>query len=144
MPARGRRAPLGTVAPMDAPTRARLRAALSQRFDWLSDTAFGPAAVEAGECDGCGAEARMVMTCGPGAGPYLGRQCLVEAGDDAYCDGHADQVRKALQYVAALPDDADLIARVWWVATGEVQVRWEDAQLAERLLELPVAAAGES
>lgn len=107
---------------MDAEARTRLRTALRQRYPWVADTERGPAAVEAGECDHCGAEARLVMVCGPGAGQYLGRRCLQELGADAWCDGHADDAAGAMSWAAALEDEADVVARLWWVATGEVRL----------------------
>ena len=129
---------------MDAPTRAQLRTALSSRFDWLTDPRFGPTAVEAGECDACGAEARMVTTCGPGVEQYLGRRCLTELGSTAYCDGHDDEARAALAYVGGLPNEADLIARIWWVSTGEVRFQPADTDLAERVLGLPATTGAAS
>lgn len=129
---------------MDAPTRARLRTALSQRYGWLTDTQFGPAAVEAGECDACGAEARLIATCGPGMEQYLGRRCLTDRATDAFCDGHADEAAAAVDYVSALPGDADLIARIWWVSTGEVGFQPGDARIAENILSLPAAASSDA
>lgn len=86
----------------------------------MSDRAWGPGAVEAGECDGCGAEARLVMTCGPGAEVFLGRRCATSAGADAWCAGHSDQAEDALKWLEDLPAEADTVARLYWVATGEV------------------------
>lgn len=100
--------------------RRSLGAALRARYPWVADTAWGPAAVEAGECDGCGAEARLVQTCGPGTGQYLGRACAGHAGVEAWCAGHAEEARAALAWLAVLPAEADVVARLWWVSTGEV------------------------
>lgn len=107
-----------------------LRAALRARYAWIDDTEVGPRAVEAGECDRCGAEARLVQPCGPpprdvpGAGPdwALGRRCAAELGVDAWCAGHERDARAALDALAALPAEADDVARLWWVATGEVRI----------------------
>lgn len=118
--------------------RQRLRAALRERYPWLGSVDVGPQAVEAGECDRCGAEARLVETCGPIAWQYLGRRCAAELADDAWCDGHAEQADSALRWLARLPDEADTVARLWWVATGEVTL--DPALVTERVeaLELRV------
>ena len=119
---------------MDAATRRQLRAALTARFAWVTDGDVGPAAVEAGECDRCGQEARLVMTCGPAAWRYLGRTCVRTLGTAAWCDGHADTAITAAAALAALPAEADTVARLWWVATGEValdpRLRQDMARLA--------------
>lgn len=117
---------------MDAVQRRGLRAAIEKRYPWVAGGDLGPAAVEAGECDVCGAEARLITTCGPGAYRYLGRRCTATLGDQAWCDGHADEARDAAAWVAALPPEADVVARLWWVATGEIGVdprlqrQWRD------------------
>lgn len=59
----------------------------------------------------------MVQTCGPGGGEY-GREC---AREEDWCDGHADEAADALAWLRALPPDADQIAYLWWLATGEVR-----------------------
>ena len=133
----------GPAAPGPA-ARARLRAALLARHPWLGDADVGPRAVEAGECDRCGAEARLVETCGPGVAVALGRRCALRIGVDAWCAGHADDARAALDRLAALPAGADDAARLWWVATGEVRL---DPDLPGRLARLglpagPVAGPG--
>lgn len=111
-----------TSEPLDRDARRRLQAALREVHPWLADTEHGPQAVEAGECDRCGNEARLVMTCGPVAWHRIGRRCASELGVDAWCDGHRDDAEAALAWVAALPDEADDAARLWWVATGEVRL----------------------
>lgn len=78
---------------------------------------YGPRHVEAGECERCGEEARLVDTCGPGP-RYLGRRCAAE---EDWCDGHGEEATEALRWLAALPPEADDVARLWWVATGEVR-----------------------
>lgn len=123
--------------PIDKPA---LRQALRARHPWLQATEHGPQAVDAGECDRCGAEARLVPTCGPIAWAALGRRCTIELGEEAWCDGHADRAASTLAWLAALPAAADDVARLWWVATGEVRV--DPALLAAaRRLELPLAEA---
>jgi hypothetical protein len=111
-----------------------LRRVLLARYPWLGEVDHGPQSVEAGECDRCGAEARMVAPCGPppsdraagdrGIGPdwALGRRCAAELDVDGWCDGHEDEALAALRWLAGLPDEADEVARLWWVATGEVRV----------------------
>lgn len=101
--------------------KAALRAALRARHPWLEATEMGPRAVEAGECDRCGAEARLVTTCGPGP-LHLGRRCAARLGTAAWCEGHVDDARQALDWLARLPPEADEAARLWWVATGEVRL----------------------
>lgn len=107
----------------------RLRAALLARYPWLAATDLGPQAVSAGECDRCAAEARLVAPCGPPPpdlrarpGPEwgLGRRCTLELGDDVWCGGHAAEGEEARAWLARLPPEADTVARLWWVATGEV------------------------
>ena len=106
---------------------------MAQRWPWVNDGELGPSAVEAGECDGCGAEARVVATCGPSAERYLGRRCVAARGVGAWCDGHADEAAAAVAWTAALPREADDIARLWWVATGEVRL---DPRLRQELVAL--------
>jgi hypothetical protein len=113
-----------------------LRRALLARYPWVDDVEHGPRSVEAGECDACGAEARLVQPCGPpppsrlgsrsrgAVGPDwgLGRRCAAELGVDGWCHGHEAEAEAALAWLAALPAEADDVARLWWVATGEVRV----------------------
>jgi hypothetical protein len=110
------------VTRLDAARRRELRAALVARHPWVDGAEVGPRAVEAGECDRCGAEARLVTTCGPTRWAALGRRCAAEVGEQAWCDGHADDARRWLAQLARLPPEADLVARLWWVATGEVRM----------------------
>ncbi|HVM00015.1 MAG TPA: hypothetical protein VM324_12050 [Egibacteraceae bacterium] len=110
-----------------------LRQTLRARYPWLADTDRGPQAVDAGECDRCGAEARLVATCGPVAWAALGRRCARRLAAGAWCDGHADEAAGALAWLAALPDEADDVARLWWVATGEVRLSPALAAAARRL-----------
>jgi hypothetical protein len=109
--------------------RAGLRRALRRRYPWLDAEDIGPRAVTAGECDGCGAEPRMVQPCGPppagrAVGPdwALGIRCALGAGVDGWCSGHEEQAEAALARLALLPPEADMVARLWWVATGEVRM----------------------
>jgi hypothetical protein len=127
-------------------TYAALRAALLSRYPWVGCTDIGPQSVVAGECDRCGAEARMVAPCGPPpegvvgvrADWALGRRCALECGPDTWCAGHEAQARHALVWLAALPYEADDVARLWWVATGEVRIDNELLRCARQLaLPLP-------
>jgi hypothetical protein len=102
--------------------RARLRRALAARHTWVAHPDLGPRAVDAGECERCGAEARLVTTCGPGMARMLGRRCAAQLGEEAWCAGHLDDARQALRWLAGLPPEADAVARLWWVATGEVRL----------------------
>ena len=123
---------------MDRTRRAALSQVLRQRFPTLvGGDEFGPEAVEAGECDRCGTEPRLVMTCGPGPAVYLGRRCATAAGVDAWCAGHADDARRALVWLHELPPQSDAAARLWWVATGEVRLDPEFVAGLCRRLELP-------
>lgn len=116
-----------------------LREVLRTRYPWLDETDVGPRSVEAGECDRCQAEARMVEPCGPLpdlAVPAtrdwaLGRRCVAELGDDAWCDGHLAEGAAVRRWLARLPGEADDVARLWWVATGEVRL---DPELVHRLV----------
>lgn len=99
--------------------RAGLREALRQRWPWVADPDVGPSSVEAGECDRCGAEPRLVETCGPAPHRYLGRRCATY---DDWCDGHRDDAAAALAWLAERTDEDDEVARLWWLATGEVRL----------------------
>lgn len=103
--------------PPGVPPKAELRESLRGAHPWLDDDRFGPRNVNAGTCDRCGAEPRLVLTCGPSGGEY-GRRCAAE---DDWCDGHVDEAAEALAWLAALPEDADEIAWLWWLSTGEVR-----------------------
>ena len=103
--------------PAGVPPKAELRAALLREHAWLAHEAFGPRNVVAGDCDRCAAEARLVQTCGPSGGSY-GRRCAVE---DDWCEGDAGEAAEALRWLAALPDDADEVAYLWWLSTGELR-----------------------
>ena len=123
--------------------RAALRRLLRERYPFVAETDHGPQAVAAGECDRCGHEPRMVQPCGPPpadlSGPAtpdwaLGRRCAVAAGVEGWCDGHADEAAEAIAWLEALPADADDIARLWWIATGEVRATPDAARRARALL----------
>lgn len=127
------------MTPLDAARRRELRATLLARHPWVDDVEVGPRAVEAGECDRCGAEARLVTTCGPTRWASLGRRCAAEVGDRAWCDGHADEGRRRLAHLDRLPPEADAVARLWWVATGEVRL---DPAAVEPLIVHALPAGG--
>lgn len=123
--------------------RPALRQALRRAHPWLESTDLGPQAVSAGECDACHEEARLVQPCGPPpslvatATPdwALGRGCATAAGVDGWCAGHEEEAAEALAWLAALPADADRIARLWWLATGEVRPDPELVNQARALLD---------
>lgn len=131
------RLPPPYAAAMDRHQRARLLLALSQRYPWATDARWGPRAVEAGECDSCGAEPRLVLTCGPGPEVFLGRRCAAQAGAQGWCAGHDDEAATALAWLEELPAEADTVARLYWVATGEVGVAREQVDRDLRALALP-------
>ncbi len=120
--------------------RRALRRELLAAYPFLSRTDAGPQAVEAGECDRCGEEPRLVQPCGPPpgdlprpAGPdwALGRRCALAAGVDGWCDGHVEEAEEVLGWLGGLPATTDDVARLWWVATGEVRP-WPGWQAAAR------------
>jgi hypothetical protein len=127
------------VIALDASTRRALRVALVERYPWIDDAQVGPQAVEAGECDRCGREARLVTTCGPTSWAALGRACALEVGAGAWCDGHSEQARSWLRWLTALPAEVDAVARLWWVATGEVRL---DPAAVEPLLRAALPERG--
>ena len=103
--------------PEGVPPKQELREALTRAHPWLDHDAYGPRNVVAGDCDRCHAEARLVETCGPGGGSY-GRRCATE---DDWCEGHAAEAADALRWLHGLPDEADDVAYLWWLATGEIR-----------------------
>jgi hypothetical protein len=124
-----------------------LREVLRERYPWVDDPDIGPRAVEAGECDRCQAEARLVEPCGPlpdlavpaGRDWALGRRCVAELGDEAWCDGHRDEGAAVRRWLARLPEEADDVARLWWVATGEARLDPEAVRVLRRRVGLPPA-----
>lgn len=101
---------------------------------------MGPRSVTAGECDRCGAEPRVVATCGPVPWRSLGRRCAADVGTDAWCEGHREDGERHLAWLARLPDEADAVVRLWWVATGEVRL---DAQPQRTQLTAELLGTGE-
>lgn len=126
-----------------------LRETLRARYPWLDETDVGPRSVEAGECDRCQAEVRLVEPCGPlpelavpaSRDWALGRRCVIELGGDAWCDGHRAEGVAARRWLARLPEEADDVARLWWVATGEVQLDPEVVRHLTVRLGLPASSA---
>jgi hypothetical protein len=79
--------------------------------------------VDAGDCDRCGADPRMVSGCGPAGGRALCPACVVDLGvGEVWCDGHRDEGQDALAWLARLPADWAAVVRLWWIATGEVRM----------------------
>ena len=105
---------------LDRADRRRLRSALSSAVPWTRRGDVGPRAVDAGQCDRCDDRPRLVPTCGPVAWRALCRDCVLEVGLDAWCDGHADDGREVLTWAADLPPWWGEASVLWWVATGEV------------------------
>jgi hypothetical protein len=99
-----------------------LMAALRAHYPWLDRADVGPRAVEAGECDRCGHEARLAETCGPSPHRYIGRLCAARLGHEAWCEGHRERAEEHLRWLAELPPEADDVARLWWIATGEIRL----------------------
>lgn len=105
---------------VDRADRRQLRSALSSAAPWLTRGDVGPRAVDAGQCDRCEQRPRLVPTCGPVAWRALCRACVLDVGLDAWCDGHADDGRDVLAWVADLPAWWGDAVVLWWVTTGEV------------------------
>ncbi len=116
-----------------------LREALRAHYPWLDRDDLGPRAVEAGECDRCGKEARFVPTCGPTPYRALGRRCALRLGPQAWCAGHDEDAEEALHWLRDLPGEADDVARLWWVATGEARL---DLAMVSRSPALAEVVAG--
>jgi hypothetical protein len=81
----------------------------------------GPQAVEAGPCDRCGQQPRLLPTCGPSGGVAVCRGCAAALGDDGWCAGHREEGAAARAWAATLPDRWAELVTWWWVATGEVR-----------------------
>lgn len=60
--------------------------------------------------------------CGPAGPGAVCVACALDLGLGLWCDGHVETGRAALSAVAALPPEWDVVARLWWVATGEVRL----------------------
>lgn len=107
---------------MDVTARRELRAALLAVEPWLDTTELGPRAVDAGACDRCQDLPRLLPTCGPTPWRGLCRSCAEVVGLDAWCEGHRAEGEAALAWAHELPDHWDLVATLWWIATGEVRL----------------------
>lgn len=101
--------------------RRTLRRVVAEMAPWTTDPDTGPAAVDAGECDRCGADPRWVTTCGAQPWPAICRDCLLELGPEAFCDGHREEALGHVAAARALPDDWATITRLAWIASGEVR-----------------------
>lgn len=106
---------------LDRAGRRRLRSALSTAAPWLLDPGIGPTTVDAGSCDRCGEQPRVVATCGPAPARTLCAACVLEVGDAGWCAGHRDVAAHARSWAGRVPAGwADLVV-LWWIATGEVR-----------------------
>lgn len=101
--------------------RRQLRRVVAEVAPWTTDPDTGPAAVDAGECDRCGDQPRWVVTCGAQPWRQICRDCVLELGTTAFCDGHRDDALAHIATARAMPDDWATITRLAWVARGEVQ-----------------------
>lgn len=101
--------------------RRDLLALLVDHHPWLADDDLGPAAVDAGPCDRCGRDPRLVPPCGPVPWRGLCRDCVLEVGTAAFCAGHADEADDLLARARALPATWATLVRLAWVARGEVR-----------------------
>ena len=128
-----------TAGPTTADERRALSAALVAVAPWTADTEAGPRAVDAGQCDRCGDQPRLLPTCGPVGWRALCRDCALAVDVDGWCEGHLDDAERLLAWAEQLPawwGDAVVLA---WVASGEVA--W-DATLGVRPdVPAPVRAA---
>ncbi len=109
--------------------RRELLGLLVARQPWLADDDLGPAAVDAGPCDRCAVDPRLVPPCGPVPWRGLCRDCVLTVGTGAFCAGHADEADDLLARARALPPTWATLVRLTWVARGEV--RADPAFLAE-------------
>lgn len=119
-----------------------MREAVRSTYPWVDLTDRGPRSVEAGECDRCGAEPRLLATCGPVSWTALCRSCALELGHVAWCEGHADVAAGLLAWARGLPAEWPTVCRVWWVATGEVRLAHLGTAAAARLGPDVAAALG--
>jgi hypothetical protein len=100
--------------------RRALRHALLEAEPWLRATDVGPASVDAGPCDRCGDAPRLLPTCGPAGHVALCRDCALDLGDEAWCEGHAAEGDEARRWAAELPGSWAQTVTLWWFATGEL------------------------
>jgi hypothetical protein len=117
---------------MDRTTRQQLRISLLAVAPWLAATDVGPQAVEAGRCETCDVQPRVVPTCGPGAPGAVCRDCALDLGDEGWCEGHRATGEAARAWASTLPDRwADLVI-AWWVTTGEVRAAdaWSELDIS--------------
>lgn len=48
--------------------------------------------------------------------------CAVEVGGDGWCDGHEADGARYRAWAAGLPHEWPTVVRLWWAATGELDV----------------------
>jgi hypothetical protein len=101
--------------------RRALRRALLAAEPWLGATEVGPASVDAGSCDRCGALPRVIPTCGPAGHAALCRDCALAVGPGGWCDGHRQEGEEARRWAASLPSSWPRTVVLWWFSTGELR-----------------------
>lgn len=77
--------------------------------------------MEAGSCDRCGQQPRLLATCGPDAPGAVCRDCALNIGEHGWCDGHHAEGALDRRWAAALPERWGDAVVLWWIATGEVR-----------------------
>lgn len=134
-----------TADPHPLATRGRRRDLLALLVDhhpWLADDDLGPAAVDAGPCDRCDVEPRLVTPCGPVPWRGLCRDCVLEVGTAAFCAGHGDQADDLLVRARDLPATWATLVRMTWVARGEIRADRDFLAAATTTLRTTPAVAG--
>jgi hypothetical protein len=109
------------VTTTGAVDRHALRRALLEAEPWLAATEVGPANVDAGTCDRCSEQPRLLPTCGPTGHAALCRDCALALGEEAWCEGHAEAGAAARRWAAELPASWAQTVVLWWFATGELR-----------------------
>lgn len=117
--------------------KAELRRTLLAANPWLEADDVGPRSVDAGVCDRCASAPRLIETCGPSAFTAVCRPCLVELGDEAWCDGHRAHGAAVREWESRLPRWWGEVTVLWWVATGELTLDPRFAAHVDAVLRQP-------
>lgn len=99
-----------------------LRQLIRDRLPWVTDTQVGPTTIDAGPCGACGVAPAVVAVCGPVGFQSVCATCCVDATEELFCAGHAEDAAYAKAYCTSLPDNWAQCVLLWWIATGEIQV----------------------